>query len=49
MSGRNNFAFKAFGLVVDVDRMIGRDFETGLAELKRSSEQQVGHSVANIS
>jgi hypothetical protein len=49
MNGRNNFVFKAFGLVVDIDRLIGKDFEMGLAELKRLSEQQAAHVVAHIS
>ena len=31
MSGRNNFVGKAMGLVFDFDRMIGADFEAGLA------------------
>jgi hypothetical protein len=38
ISGNNGFVAKAFGLVVNVDRMVGGDFERGLAELKRVSE-----------
>jgi hypothetical protein len=34
MSGENNFIAKAMHLVMDMDRMIGRDFEQGLANLK---------------
>lgn len=34
MSGKNNFAAKAFRLVVDMDKMVGGDFEKGLAQLK---------------
>jgi hypothetical protein len=34
MSGKNNFFFKAFGLFVNCDKMIGGDFERGLAGLK---------------
>jgi hypothetical protein len=49
MNGRNNFVFKAFGLVVNVDKLVGKDFENGLAALKRVSEQQVMHSVADVS
>ena len=38
MSGRNNFMLKAFGLFTDMDKMIGKDFEEGLANLKRVAE-----------
>ncbi|HEU0051724.1 MAG TPA: SRPBCC family protein [Longimicrobium sp.] len=38
MSGRKNFITKAFCLVVDMDALVGGDFEKGLAELKRLSE-----------
>jgi hypothetical protein len=34
MSGRNNFIGKAFGLFVDCDKMIGGQFEKGLASMK---------------
>jgi carbon monoxide dehydrogenase subunit G len=34
MSGKNNFFFKAFGLFMDSDKMIGKDFEKGLAAMK---------------
>lgn len=40
ISGRNNFVSKAMSLFIDMDRMIGRDFESGLADLKRVSETQ---------
>jgi hypothetical protein len=33
MNGNNNFIGKAFGLVMDMDKMIGADFEKGLAQL----------------
>jgi uncharacterized protein YndB with AHSA1/START domain len=33
MSGKNNFMGKAFGLIVNCDRMIGSKFEKGLAQL----------------
>ena len=46
MSGNNNFLFKAFGLVVNVDRMVGKEFETGLADLKRLSESEAARTVA---
>ena len=34
MTGTNNFIAKAFGLVIDCDKMIGGQFEQGLANLK---------------
>jgi len=34
MSGRKNFMAKAFGLFMSMDKMIGRDFEKGLAQMK---------------
>lgn len=40
MTGRNNFMFKAMGLFMDMDRMVGPDFEKGLAEMKRVAEQK---------
>jgi len=39
MSGKNNFFFKAFGLFVNCDKMIGGDFERGLAGLKSVTEK----------
>ena len=38
MHGRANPVMKTMALFMDMDRMIGRDFETGLANLKRISE-----------
>lgn len=38
MSGANNFMSKAFGVFVDVDAMVGADFEKGLASLKAVAE-----------
>lgn len=34
MYGKNNFIFKAVGLFMDCDKMVGPDFEKGLANLK---------------
>jgi hypothetical protein len=34
MIGNNNFILKAFGLFMNMDKMIGRDFEKGLASMK---------------
>lgn len=38
MDGTNNFVSKAFHLVMDMDKMIGPDFERGLASLKAGAE-----------
>jgi hypothetical protein len=38
LDGRNGFMGKAVGLVVDLDRMVGGDFEKGLADLKNVVE-----------
>jgi hypothetical protein len=38
MHGRNGFLGKLMGLLCDTDRMVGRDFETGLAALKLQAE-----------
>ena len=43
MSGHNSFAAKAFGLVVNVDRLVGTDFERGLATLRRAAEESAEH------
>lgn len=34
MTGHNNFMAKAFGLVMNMDKLVGGDFEKGLAQLK---------------
>ena len=34
MSGKNNFFFKAFGLFLNCDDMVGKDFAKGLAAIK---------------
>jgi hypothetical protein len=36
--GRHRFMGKAVGLVMNLDRMVGRDFETGLAQLGAVAE-----------
>ena len=38
MAGRNNFAAKVFGLFMNCDKMIGGQFEKGLAQLKSVAE-----------
>jgi hypothetical protein len=39
MSGEKNFFAKAFGLVMDMDKMVGGDFEKGLAGMKAAAER----------
>lgn len=38
MTGKNNFVSKAFGLVVNMDKLVGGDFEKGLAQMKNVVE-----------
>src|SRR5436190_6259844 len=38
MAGKKNFMSKAFGLFVNMDKMIGGDFEKGLTQLKSAVE-----------
>jgi hypothetical protein len=38
LEGRNRFPAKAMGLVMNMDRMIGDDFEKGLAQMKAIAE-----------
>jgi hypothetical protein len=38
MTGENNFFFKALCLFMDMDKMVGGDFEKGLAALKSLAE-----------
>lgn len=40
MSGKNDFFGKAFGIFMNMDELIGGDFEKGLADLKRLSEEK---------
>jgi hypothetical protein len=46
MTGRNNFVCKAVGLFINFDKMIGGDFEKGLADLKSMSESDAEISLA---
>ena len=34
MSGHNNFVFKAFGLFMNMDKMLGGEFDKGLTQMK---------------
>lgn len=38
MDGENSFGAKAMGLVMDMDHMIGKDFESGLTNLQAMAE-----------
>jgi len=38
LDGDNNFIGKAFGLVMNMDKMVGADFEKGLAQMKSVAE-----------
>ena len=40
MAGNNNFVGKVFCLFIDMDKMIGNDFEKGLLQLKTVAEAQ---------
>jgi hypothetical protein len=40
MTGRNNFMAKAFCLFMNMDKMVGGDFEKGLANLKSIAEKE---------
>lgn len=40
MTGRNNFMLKAFCLVINMDKLVGSDFEKGLAQLKSVVEAE---------
>ena len=46
MDGSNDFVGKAFHLFVDMDRLVGADFERGLARMKSLVEQAPLPSVA---
>jgi Polyketide cyclase / dehydrase and lipid transport len=38
MNGRNNFMAKAFSMFMNMDKMVGGDFEKGLAQMKAVAE-----------
>jgi uncharacterized protein YndB with AHSA1/START domain len=46
MTGKNNFMGKAFHMMVDCDKMIGKDFEQGLANLRAIAESSAEPSLA---
>ena len=49
MSGENNFIGKAFCLFMNMDEIVGKDFEKGLANMKAEVEKSVNHESANPS
>ena len=40
MSGKNPYIAKLMGLFFNMDQMIGKDFEAGLANMKAAAEKQ---------
>jgi uncharacterized protein YndB with AHSA1/START domain len=40
MEGHNDFMGKAFGLFMDMDAMVGKDFENGLANMGKAAEAE---------
>jgi carbon monoxide dehydrogenase subunit G len=46
MDGRNGFVGKAFSLFLDVDKLVGADFERGLVALKKLSETTSSNKAA---
>ena len=38
MTGKKNFVMKLMGVFMDMDKMVGKDFEAGLANLKAEAE-----------
>jgi Polyketide cyclase / dehydrase and lipid transport len=46
MSGKNNFGAKAATLFMDMDKMVGRDFEKGLAAMKTAAEKAATDAAA---
>lgn len=47
MDGKNDFIGKAFTLFMDMDKMIGKDFEKGLASMKGVAESQATQHASN--
>ena len=46
MEGRNHFLNKAFSLVMDMDQLVGADFERGLGALKAAAENSARSNAA---
>jgi len=47
MSGKHNFIGKAFGLIVNCDKMLGGQFEKGLAQMKALVETAAGKTAVH--
>jgi uncharacterized protein YndB with AHSA1/START domain len=47
MSGINNLMFKMMGIVMNMDKMIGRDFEKGLAAMKAEAEKPPSEAITD--
>ncbi|MBI4816365.1 MAG: SRPBCC family protein [Deltaproteobacteria bacterium] len=48
MKGNNDFMGKAFSLFMNMDKMVGADFEKGLTNLKAASEKQAAEKTAEV-
>ena len=46
MDGESNFVFKAISLFMDMDSMVGKDFEVGLSNLARVAQAEAERSAA---
>jgi hypothetical protein len=40
MEGKNNFMGKAFSAIMDMDKMVGKDFEEGLSNLNTLAQAE---------
>lgn len=47
MEGKHNFVSKAMCLVMDMDKMIGKDFEKGLAQLDTAAQAAAARGTAD--
>jgi hypothetical protein len=46
MTGENNFMGKAFCMFMDMDKLVGSDFEKGLAAMKTVAARQTATATA---
>ena len=49
MTGKNNFLSKAFSLVANMDKLVGADFEKGLASLDTAAQAEAKRAAATQS
>ncbi|HLX94638.1 MAG TPA: SRPBCC family protein [Verrucomicrobiae bacterium] len=47
MTGKNNFVGKLFGLIIGCDKMVGGQFEKGLADMKSVAEAEAGKTAVH--